>query len=249
MTKNKNDKTKISSWEDNDVFALKINTEEYKEYNGKYIIFIYTDIRKEKWKTTRTTCFFRAKITKSKILPKTKEEIDKLEYIKTSTYGYLYEKNRHEEDVKDLKPDEYNLLNTYVLEICAYKYKIPENLIYLGNFNIKKPGNEYIPFSMHHMILYSFWVEKNSNVIDQLLMSYKLFNLKESGLYSKEGRKEYIERQKCEIEIMQRLDKLQKLVDGPNGKEILKSMGINDNEKRTNNSLTYVGNEPEKKQK
>lgn len=76
-------------------------------------------------------------------------------------------------------------------------------------------------------------------------MHYKLFNLKKSGLYSKEGQKEYIERQKCEIEIIQRLENLQKLVDGPNGKEILKSMGIDVNEKRTSNFLTYVGNNPE----
>ena len=90
MVKDKNDKTKLSNWEEGDVFALKINSEEHKEYNGKYIILIHTIINKDNWKMTRTTNSFRAKITKDSILPKTKEELEKLEYIKASRNGDLF---------------------------------------------------------------------------------------------------------------------------------------------------------------
>ena len=45
------------------------------------------------------------------------------------------------------------------------------------------------------------------------------------------------------------MEKLGKVLEGPHGKEIIKAMGIDiENEKRTNNSITYVGGN-QKKQK
>ena len=40
MVKNKEDKTKLSNWVNNDVFAIKIESEKFPEYNERYIILI-----------------------------------------------------------------------------------------------------------------------------------------------------------------------------------------------------------------
>ena len=61
MVKNKEDKTKLSNWVNNDVFAIKIESEKFPEYNERYIILIHSIIEKEGWKTSRTTNNFRAK--------------------------------------------------------------------------------------------------------------------------------------------------------------------------------------------
>lgn len=79
MVKNKNDKSKISNWEEGDVFALKIKSEIYPTFNNQYIIFIHTKVDNENWNMSRTTNLFRAKITVNYELPTTAKEIEKLE--------------------------------------------------------------------------------------------------------------------------------------------------------------------------
>ena len=206
MVKNKQDKTKLSNWEEGDVFALRINSEEHKEYNGKYIILIHTIINKDNWKMTRTTNSFRAKITKDSILPKTKEELEKLEYIKIYSEGYLLEKTRFPKETKNLYPDKYHLIYKYLFVIKSFKYKVPEDLIYIGNFNLEKPINEYIPVSQHHGVLYSFWNEKYSKIVEKLLNSYEWLNLKKSTIFTKEGQKQFLYNQKENIKVWQEID-------------------------------------------
>lgn len=201
MVKDKNDKTKLSNWEEGDVFALRINSEEHKEYNGKYIILIHTIINKDNWKMTRTTNSFRAKITKDSILPKTKEELEKLEYIKASRNGYLLEKTRFPKETKNLYPDKYHLIYKYLFVIKSFKYKVPEDLIYIGNFNLEPPQNEYIPYSQHHGVLYSFWNEKYSKIVEKLLNSYEWLNLKKAKTFTEQGQKEFLEYEQKEIEF------------------------------------------------
>ena len=242
MVKNKNDKTKLSNWEEGDIFALKIKSEKYPEYNNRYIILIHCPIKKEGWQTkSRTINTFRAKITENSVLPSTKEEIEKLEYIKTSTYRYILERNRFPDDTEYLTPDEYHIY-TYLLRIKALKYKIPKNLLYQGNFDVIEPKNEYIPSSQHNGILFSFWKGKYSNVIDYLLDCYEWYNLKKAIFFDKKLQKKYQEQEQKDIQFFKYLKKLQEDIEGPNGKEILKSMGIDiDKEKRTKHNETYVG--------
>ncbi len=244
MVKNKEDKTKLSNWVNNDVFAIKIESEKFPEYNERYIILIHSIIEKEGWKTSRTTNNFRAKLTKANILPKTKDEIDELEYIKTNYYGYLFECNRYPKETQNLKPDKYNYIYTYLFQIWSPKFRIPEDLIYIGNFNIKEPNDEYIPHSQHYGILFELWKNDSDNITDDLIKSYKWFNLKKNTAYSKEIQNENLERQKRDLKFYKKLDKLQEEIAGSNGKEILKSLGIDiDKEIKKNNSLTYVGKE------
>ena len=77
----KNDKTKLKNWLAGDVFAYKINSNKYPDYNGRYLIFIKCDIKKEDWVTnSRTTKYFRIKITAKKEIPTSCDEIENLEY-------------------------------------------------------------------------------------------------------------------------------------------------------------------------
>ena len=249
MVKNKNDKRKISNWENGDTFALKVNSKEYPKYNNRYIIFIKCEVDKKDWKTSRTTKHFRAKITKDEILPKSKEEIDKLEFIKTGWNGYIFEHYFYPEETKGLTSDKYMFIYQYILEINAAKYQVPQELIYLGNFDIKLPSNEYIPYSQFYGVLFSFWNynwDYKWDVTDKLIECYQNYNLRKSSLFSKEFQDNYLEHQQKEIEIKIENDKRTKEVLEMYNKGLLTMF---DNEKRTNNSLTYVGNEPEKKRK
>ena len=249
MVKNKNDKTKLSDWEDGDVFALKIESEECPEYNNRYIIFIHCIIQKEEWKMSRTIKTFKAKITKDNKLPTTKEEIENLEYIKTGFYKYKLEKIKFRKDVKNLIPDKYHFIYSYLFQVKPFKYKIPENLIFLGNFQITPPINEYIPNSPYNRILFTFWKHKYGNVIDDLLKFYEAYNLQKVEIYCKEYQDNFENYEREEIRFYKYMEKLGKVLEGPHGKEIIKAMGIDiENEKRTNNSITYVGGN-QKKQK
>lgn len=244
MVKNKEDKTKLSNWKENDVFALQIQSTEYPKYNGRYIIFIHTIINKEGWEMSRCTNSFRAKITKNKILPKNKEEIEKLEYIKTGWYGFLKESTLFPNDTKNLKMDEYQVIYTYLFLIHSSKFKIPKEIIYLGNYTIKLPENEYIPNSQHHGITYSFWNGEYSKIVDNLLEHYENIHLKKLDLFTKKFQKNFYQEELKEIEFQKNLIKFKKALSAPNGKKILKSLGIDiDKEIKKNNSLTYVGKE------
>ncbi len=195
MVKSTEDKRKLSNWKENDVFALKIESTEYPKYNRKYLILIHCIIEKEDWKLSRTTNTFRVKITKDKKIPQTKEEIDKLEYIKTSYNGFFKEKMLFPNDTIDLKPDEYLMIYKYVFEVKSLKYKTPKELIYIGNFEIDLPQNEFIPYSQHYGILFCLWKSKYSTIINDLLKHYEELNLKKSEIYDKEFQERYYEKQ------------------------------------------------------
>lgn len=242
MVKNKNDKTKLGNWEEGDIFALKINSEKYPEYNNKYIILIHSIISKDGWAMPRTTNSFRAKITKNTQLPTTKKEIEDLEYIKTYAKGYNIVKNKYPKDIENINADKYHFIYTYLLVINSSKFQVPKELIYLGNFGIQNPNNEYIPNSRHDGVLFSFWNEKYSKITEKLLNCYNWYNLKQAKIFSKEFQENFLEYETREIQINIYSKKLIDAIDGPNGKEILKSMGIDiDKEKRTKHSETYVG--------
>ncbi len=61
-------------------------------------------------------------------------------------------------------------------------------------------------------------------------------------IFDKEHQKKFQKQEQKDIQFFKYLKKLQEDIEGPNGKEILKSMGIDiDKEKRTKHSETYVG--------
>lgn len=217
MVKSKQDKTKISNWEEGDVFALKINSKVYPQYNGKYIIFIHTIINKDNWKMTSTTNSFRAKITKDSKIPKTKDELDELEYIKTCWDGYLLEKTRFPKETENIQPDEYHIIYKYLFIIKTLKFKIPNDLIYIGNFNLKSPQNEYIPDSQNNGVLYSFWNGRYSKISEKLLDYYECLNLKKLEIFTENAQKEFMKNQYEDIQIWKEIDNFVNDLEDSNG--------------------------------
>ena len=75
------DKTNPWNWEIGDTFYLKLEGLEDEEFNNRYLIFI--KMGEEEYRVHGLPVFY-VKITKNDVLPKTKEEIDRLEFVQTS---------------------------------------------------------------------------------------------------------------------------------------------------------------------
>lgn len=112
-------------WNIGDVYAYQLKGEKAKELGlyGKYLIFRKVDDGLYNKKTIGAIVYIQ--ITKSDKLPKTKEELEELEYIIISNEGNV----RHE----------------YVAEIYTITQKIfREELKYIGNFpELYTPEDEY----------------------------------------------------------------------------------------------------------
>lgn len=180
----KNDKTKLKNWLTGDVFAYKINSNKYPDYNGRYLIFIKCDIKKEDWVTnSRTTKYFRIKITAKKEIPTSCDEIENLEYIKVFGCGYDLENFKYPDDVAGLIPDKYNLIYVYIMKLWAFKYRIPDDLLYIGNFDITPPENEYIPYYRTHCVPLRIW-DDGKELTDMILKQYEDYNLEKAEINS-----------------------------------------------------------------
>ena len=160
----------------NDVFALKVEKTIYKE---QFLILIKHV--NPKW---NNNMLFRAKITKNKVLPKSFEELEELEYIKITCVPYeerfLPLSGIMQDDIlikerskTKFYPDEYNYLYKYIFHIELGKKDSYNNLIYLGNYSLSEPMQEYYPFSNKAIdyILYK-------NLTESLLKSYDGLNKK-----------------------------------------------------------------------
>lgn len=247
----KSDKTKSKNWINGDTFAIKIhirkNTrfiydkyfDEYLEYEGKYIVIIYTD--DTDWGFSKTSKYFRAKLFDE--MPTTFEEIDKKEYIIISARDYDRELIRFPKIVSKIHPDQYNNIYNYIFDISVDDEKTVKGLKYVGNFSYTRPKNEYIVENMFQGI----WGVLPSTLISGLLSKYISFNLKREDWFSEEGvaeRKATLSNwYEEEYLFYDRLKKLGDELDGPNGKEILKKMGIDIDKEIHHESETYVGDE------
>ncbi len=185
---------RTKSWAHGDTFAMKIENVD-KEYDGRYIILIKCYYKKYEKNKKGNYPMFRAKITKDKVLPTTKEEIDKLEFIKTRLldqnmrflpFDGSISDEEHIKRVSKIKiyPDEYGYLYLNIFRI--FFRKIRPSLIYLGNFNIKPPEKEYLPYSFdgrdHNIEMF----ELTEEFPKELIKAYKDYNLKQSEAYKKE---------------------------------------------------------------
>lgn len=224
-------------WKVGDTFAYKIKNDE--RYKGRYIILIRYE--NPEWEPVNNNYSFRAKLTIDGALPETKEELEKLEYIEPRVTHYS---NRFlpfsglipdEELIKERSkvkfyPDEYGLLDVYTFDIYfSRKYlNILNEFIYLGNYNLKNPEKEYIPFDRNNAGYYL--IERIENILED----YERYNLKKSPLYVDENKKS--------------IEEITTYVP-PNPEEVrkwCKKMGFDfSKEKRKKDSLTYVGGEDE----
>lgn len=230
----KNYNRKYKKWLDGDAFAIKI--EEEGQYKGRYIILIRYE--NSEWEQNGDISF-RAKISNSTELPKTKAQIEELDYIivRITWYGdrllpidasqvELIEKRKK---VK-YYPDKYGNLNTYIFDIHMERnyLNILDEMIYLGNFKLKTPFDEYIPFTRHNA---GFNLLHNNT--SRLIKAYEDYNLQKSIIYDEKNTRDY---QNIKTNIM------------PDPKEILemwKSLGVDFTKEkpRKKDTLTYVGGE------
>ena len=182
------------NWVNGDTFILEINSSEYPQYNGEYLIFNKVD--DYSWGTKSNLSVFRIKITNDKKIPKSKEELEKLDYIIVRSWvweerfyplmGYP-ERERQIEERSKIKyyPDEFGYLNSYLYVIYVlFPKKVPEGFQYIGNYKLTPPKDEYVPF---HKGNYDF---SGFNILtDELVSSYHKYNKRNSKIYSEEAAK------------------------------------------------------------
>ena len=179
------DKQKYENWQVGDTFALKLAEVD------RYLILILYEAPYETSCDIR--CKFRAKITKDEHLPKTKEEIDALEFIKIK-YRHFYTRylpikadENYEDGVirqKDRKfyPDEFNYLYYYIFEVVVLKRSsVYKELVYLGNFDIKLPKDDYRSADGDERLFFL------KELKDELYKCYNKYNLRKSNIYEKES--------------------------------------------------------------
>ena len=178
-------KQKCENWQVGDTFALKLAEVD------RYLILILYECPYETSCDIR--CKFRAKITKDEQLPKNQEEIEALEFIKVQ-YKHFYTRylplnayENYEEGVirqKDRKfyPDEFNYLYYYLFEVLLLKRSnIYKELIYLGNFDINLPIDDYRSVDGDDKL---FLLKK---LKDELYKCYNEYNLRKSSIYEKDS--------------------------------------------------------------
>lgn len=228
---------KRENWIEGDTFAWEIKCKEYPKYNGRYFIFHYTIV--PWWTPSEYQKTFRVRITKDDKLPTTKEEINKLEYVKTKMYDIRKEAYKNPEYIKGLIPDNNGYVTQYVMEISHEKDKpVHRQFKYIGNFSdIELPINEYIApnaFCGIRGAVFKFLTRT-------LLTCYSSFNLKQSWQFEPKSVEQRNKEFNEWVKEQEEFEAFKKKLDGPRGKEILNAMGIDvENEKQTD-SLTYVG--------
>ena len=155
----------INKWKIGDVYAYRFESEEAKKRGlyGKYLLVI--KVGEAKWYPYHVIPVVWKKITKDNKIPKTEEEINNLDFLKTSFDDYedeVYmmkailtesEKEARKKQLKKLedgtyKPDENGRLWKYREDLIIESERgLYKKFSYVGNFpNINPPKNEYFPF-------------------------------------------------------------------------------------------------------
>ena len=228
-----------------DVFALKIASKKYPTYNGKYILFIKNEYDKELWDLGSFQTFY-VKITTNKEIPKNKEEINKLVYIKTMLSREDVEQHNCAVGYELPKSDNFGYIYGNSIKVYFQRKDNINDFIFLGNFDIPKPENEFISINGYRgEPLYMV-----KNVIDEVIWCYENYNLKKDYCFTNKGHFERHQLFQSEIYLRKFIAEESERWKGRE-KEWLLSMGIDiDQEikegKHLKDSLTYVGPEEEK---
>ncbi len=189
-----------SRWEflkegDTYIYQIKNYSE---EYNGRYLVFIkcsplefdtnkYINLKYGKYPV------FRVKITKDNVKPKTREEVENLEYCKICATHFIERFLPHTDDEKLIArrskqkfyPDEYNFLYSYLMSLACTKKFFLENFEYLGNFELSTPTEEFFRYDEVSLIRNMYWKYFEKTILN----SYIDYNLKKGAIYTEEGNK------------------------------------------------------------
>lgn len=174
------EKSNPKKWDDGDTFAIKITNCQDKSYNGKYLILNHI---KRDYHLDLKYPFFRIKIIDN-IENISKEKLDNIEYVITDVVNVINSSAILDDILEKNKKmaDNYGYLYQYQIEILTNrKYKIPNDLIYLGNYKLNEPEKEYIPWTPCNIHL-ELW----SDFIDNCVNYYEEYNLRKSPLFNEE---------------------------------------------------------------
>ena len=122
---------------------------------------------------------------------------------------------------------------------------LPKKLNYIGNFQLKPIPNEFYSKTRTRNQAGACWEYFDENI----LRPYVQYNLKQFMGYTKEGNKKIYDHEVDAENFRMYLKKLGDAIEGPNGKEVLKALGIDiekEQKQRKKDALTYVGPEEEK---
>ena len=139
-------------WKVGDMYAYQLEGEYAKErgLNGKYLLFY--KIAESIWWPGHVIPVVYIKLTENNEIPKTREELEKLEYIQASVLNSNDFSDKFIIDAhgkwknRDFEADEYGYLSIYRFQlISTSKKSIPKKLSYIGNFlNLTPPDKEFI---------------------------------------------------------------------------------------------------------
>lgn len=237
-------KKRTRDWINNDTFALKITNIKDKNFYGRYLIFII--IKGKNWGKSNYMPIFRVKLSKDDKLPQSKEELENAEYIQTGItcwekrYGPILpnvtaeKKRREERDKIKFYPDEFGYMKNFQIALRPRHRTLPTNLEYIGNFELSLPQEEY-QYTDEISIDFQLWDICEEHLID----CYKKYNLKDPEIYN------------METAMMSRkfAEDMDNIVCNY-FREIEQNPPIRGKEPRfVRDSLTYVGNDEEKKNK
>lgn len=240
---------KRSEIEEGDTFLFKIENSQDKDLNGRYFAIIYTVI--PFWDKMQNWYACRIKLTRDKKVPQTKEDLENMEYVKIGAilpfdrFSFLQMTKPIDDEIKAQEKvpftvDEFGLINTYVFEIYMGNKSPFKEFDYIGNFKISKPYNEFIPFHRSIKGCASAYIKYLEEV---LLRCYKLFNLQKADIYNPEKSDEvrerlfayYCEEYRINKYMQEREDESKRI---PEMEYFFRDRS---EEKRKENSLTYVG--------
>ena len=184
-------KTYHCDWQDGDVFAYPISgdNDRSKDFKGRF--FLFHKIRNSSRGLPRYTFpIMRIKITEDETLPTSKEEFERLEYVKLFFAGPFSSEDSEKIRLRHgLITDEVGLLMKYqALLYITSKRSIPKKLIYLGNYqNVTPPHNEYID-NIEQQVPLFIWETLEESLCD----NYLLFNLRQAGIFDLDRRSKEI---------------------------------------------------------
>lgn len=165
----------ICDWKIGDVFAFKLESPIAKDYgyDGEYLIL---QMCKYHDSAGDIEPIVKIKITNNKILPKTEEEIEKLENVIIYRTYVLNGEEIYYHDIQRLgltqkQIDEITRFGYYLNVFPKTKRAVPKKLIYLGNYKLWKLNyKEHIKNNEHYFSSCWSWIETR---IIKLIFQFK----------------------------------------------------------------------------
>lgn len=173
-------------WKIGDIYSYQLDGEDAKKRGIDGCHLLFYKVAESTWWPGHVIPVVYIKLTKNDEIPKTREEIEKLEYIQASILDSNDFSDKFIIDAhgkwqnRDFETDEYGYLPIYRFELInTSKRVIPKKLNYIGNFPDLTPPNKEFVMEIKENICPVYW----RNVEETILKKYFLYNKKENVIY------------------------------------------------------------------